>query len=72
METLSKNRLRFRQDIELEMAYPSKTIIRPLARLEDVLTDESASDIFCSIIRLPTEFILRRVVRLQQIILLDR
>ena len=72
METLSKNRLRFRQDIKLETDYPSKTIIRLLARLEDVLTDESASDKFCSIIRLPTEFILRRVVRLQQIIHLDR
>ena len=32
--------------------------VRLLARLEDVLTDESASDEFCSIIRLSTEFIL--------------
>ena len=32
--------------------------MRLLARLEDVLMDESASDEFCSIICLGTEFIL--------------
>ena len=32
--------------------------IRLLARLQDVLKDESAPDEFCSIIRLSTEFIL--------------
>ena len=54
-----------------------RRIIRLLARLEDVLTDESASDEFCFIIRLSTEFILqtnyssetdspsRRIIRLQ-------
>ena len=35
-----------------------RRIIHLLARLQDVLTDESASDEFCSIIRLSTEFIL--------------
>ena len=54
-----------------------RRIIRLLARLQDVLTDESASDeLFCSIIRLSTVFILetdypsetdnpyRRIIRL--------
>ena len=35
-----------------------RRIVRLLARRQDVLTDESASDEFCSIIRLSTEFIL--------------
>ena len=35
-----------------------RRIIRLLAPLEDVLSDESASDEFCSIIRLSTDFIL--------------
>ena len=34
-----------------------RRIIRPLARFQDVLTEESASEEFCSIIRLSTGFI---------------
>ena len=42
-----------------------RRIIRLLARLEDVLTDESASDALCSIIHLSIEFILGLIVRLR-------
>ena len=50
----------FRLDINVhvETVNPSKTNYPSVSRLEDVLTDESASDEFCSIIRLSTEFIL--------------
>ena len=44
-----------------------RRIIRLLARLQDVLTDESASDEFCSIIRLRlpgTNYPSRRIIRL--------
>ena len=38
-----------------------------LARLQDVLTDESAEEEFCQVIRLDSGFISRRVIRLKQI-----
>ena len=46
----------FRPDVNLETDNPTR-IIHLLARLEDVLTGELASDEFCSIIRLSTGFI---------------
>ena len=45
-----------------------RRFIRLLARLQDMLTGESASDEFCSIIRLRTKFILQRIIRLRWII----
>ena len=49
-----------------------RRIIRLLAHLQDLLTDEAASDEFCSIIRLSTELIPeRRIIRLRWVIRLD-
>ena len=84
METSSNTRLRFHLDINLETDYPSTTIYPSVSaanrrialltvslRLLALLTDEAASDEFCSIMRFLTEFILRRVIRLRRIIRLD-
>ena len=45
-----------------------RRIFRLLARLQDVLTHESASDDVYFIIRLSTEFILGLIIRLRRII----
>ena len=56
VETSSKNRVRFRLDINLETDHPSKT--RRANRRVSLKQ-------ICSIIRLRTEFILRQIIRLR-------
>ena len=60
------SRYKFRRIIRL------RRIFRLLARLQDVVTDGSASDEFCSVIRLITKFILGRIIRLRRIPYLRR